>query len=196
MILWINGAFGSGKTTISYELHRRLPNSFIYDPEKIGYFIRRNSPKQIVKDDFQDYEIWRTFNYSMLKTIHNDFSGIIIVPMTIVNPQYFYEIIEKLRDDEIEIKHFTLLASHETLLKRLKRRGDGINSWPAQQIERCIRGLTQDLFKFHINTDDLTIEEVVDQIAQEATIKLLPDNQSEIQKKIARLIIKIKHIRI
>ena len=49
LILWINGAFGSGKTTISYELNRRIPNSFVYDPENIGFFIRKNIPKQILK---------------------------------------------------------------------------------------------------------------------------------------------------
>ena len=38
MIIWINGAFGSGKTQVAHELKRRLENSFIYDPEQIGYF--------------------------------------------------------------------------------------------------------------------------------------------------------------
>ena len=45
MILWINGAFGSGKTTTAYELHRRLkPLSYVYDPENVGYFLRKNEP--------------------------------------------------------------------------------------------------------------------------------------------------------
>lgn len=30
MIIWLNGAFGSGKTQTAYELHRRLRNSYIY----------------------------------------------------------------------------------------------------------------------------------------------------------------------
>ncbi|WP_353095654.1 hypothetical protein [Tissierella praeacuta] len=45
MIIWLNGAFGSGKTTCAFELSRRFPNSFVYDPENIGYFIRNNTPK-------------------------------------------------------------------------------------------------------------------------------------------------------
>lgn len=40
MILWINGAFGSGKTQAAYELNRRLKNSFVYDQENIGYFFQ------------------------------------------------------------------------------------------------------------------------------------------------------------
>ena len=55
MIIWINGAFGSGKTTTAIEIERRLKNSFLYDPENIGYFLRRNMPKEIwAVDDFQD----------------------------------------------------------------------------------------------------------------------------------------------
>lgn len=123
LIIWINGAFGSGKTTIAYELNRRIPNSFVYDPENVGYFIRKNIPKEILKDDFQDHVIWREINHSILQTINTEFPGIIIVPMTIVNPQYFNEIINNLRSNGFEVKHFTLLANREILLKRLRSRG-------------------------------------------------------------------------
>ena len=196
MIIWINGAFGSGKTTIAYELNRRIPNSFIYDPENMGYFIRKNSPKQILKDDFQDHLIWREFNFSMLQMIYREFSGTIIVPMTIVNPKYFDEIVNKLKADGIELNHFTLLAARETLLKRLKSRGDNSNSWPAKQIDRCISSLSLNMFRNHINTDHLTPEEILDQIAKEARIQLQPDNRGRLKKKIDQLIIKLKHIRI
>ncbi|RED66180.1 AAA family ATPase [Cohnella lupini] len=167
MILWINGAFGAGKTTIAYELNRRIPNSFIYDPENVGYFIRKNSPKQILKDDFQDHLIWREFNFSMLQMIYKEFPGTIIVPMTLVNPVYFDEIVNKLRMDGIELNHFTLLADRETLLKRLKSRGDDSHSWPAKQIDKCITSLTQDMFRNHIHTDHLTPEEILVRIGVE-----------------------------
>ncbi|MCW6093420.1 hypothetical protein LAV60_09570 [Clostridium sporogenes] len=36
MIIWINGSFGIGKTTISNELNKKIINSFIYDPEMAG----------------------------------------------------------------------------------------------------------------------------------------------------------------
>lgn len=196
LILWVNGAFGAGKTTIAYELNRRIPNSFVYDPENIGYFLRKNLPKKILKNDFQDHGIWREINFSILQTISLEFPGIVIVPMTVVNPQYFNEIVNKLRSNGFEVRHFTLLASRETLLKRLKRRGDHKNSWPAQQIDRCISSLSQDMFQTHINTDNLTPEEIMDRIAGEINIELLPDHRGILKKKLDRLITQIKHIRI
>ncbi len=104
MIIWLNGAFGAGKTSCAYELKRRIPNSYVYDPENIGYFIFNNIPNEMKKADFQDYEQWRTFNYSILKDMYRSFSGTIIVPMTIVNPQYYDEIVQCLIDDGIRIK--------------------------------------------------------------------------------------------
>ncbi|WP_010275728.1 AAA family ATPase [Paenibacillus senegalensis] len=195
MILWVNGAFGAGKTTIAYELNRRIPHSFVYDPENAGYFIRKNAPKQILKDDFQDHEIWREINFSLLQTISKEFSGIVIVPMTIVNPQYFDEIITRLRSNGAIVNHFTLLASRETLLKRLKSRGDNKNTWPAKQIDRCMASLAQDMFKTHIHTDNMTPEEILNRIARECTIELQPDSRGIIKKKLDRLITQIKHIR-
>lgn len=195
MILWINGAFGSGKTTISYELNRRIPNSFVYDPENVGFFIRKNIPKQILKADFQDHDIWREMNFSVLQAISKDFPGIVIVPMTIVNPQYFNEIISRLRLNGVEVNHFTLLANRESLLKRLKSRGDNKNSWPAKQIERCINSLSEKMFEAHIHTDQLTPEGIIQRIASECNIALVPDHRGIIKKKIDRLVTKIKHIR-
>lgn len=40
MIVWVNGAFGSGKTTLTSELHRRWPEALVFDPEQIGYLLR------------------------------------------------------------------------------------------------------------------------------------------------------------
>lgn len=61
MIIWVNGAFGSGKTQAAYELHRRIPNSYVYDPENAGYFIRDNLPADVKRGDFQHYPMWREF---------------------------------------------------------------------------------------------------------------------------------------
>lgn len=196
MIIWINGAFGSGKTTVAHELHRRMPDSHVYDPENVGYFIWKNSPKSFKQGDFQDYPQWRSVNYDMLKMISERCDGPIIVPMTLVNPQYFDEIVGRLRADGVDVRHFAMLASRETLLKRLKKRGDRSDSWPVQQIDRCLASLSGERFEHHIHTDRLTIEEVVERIASEAGIGLVPDRRSKLRKSMDRLLVMIKHIRI
>ena len=195
MIIWINGAFGSGKTQTSYELNRRILNSFVYDPENMGFFINKNIPKDMSKGDFQDYSIWRELNYTILKSIDSEHDGVIIVPMTIVNPHYFEEIVGKLRDDGVIVNHFVLWASKETLQKRLRSRGEGKNSWGAKQIERCIQGLSNDIFKHRLETDTMTVETVAETIASMLDIHLLEDNRNKFRKRWDRILTQIKQIR-
>ena len=52
MIIWLNGAFGSGKTTLTEELHRRLPDAVIFDPEYVGYVLTQAVPAPT--GDYQD----------------------------------------------------------------------------------------------------------------------------------------------
>ena len=194
MIIWINGAFGSGKTQTSYELHRRIPNSVVFDPEQTGFFINKNIPKEIIKQDFQDHGVWRELNYTTLKYIDREYDGVIIVPMTIVNPQYFEEIITKLRNDGVIVNHFVLCASKETLIKRLRSRGERKNSWGTKQIERCINGLSNDIFKHRIETDQMTIESVAETIASMLDISLLNDNRNKLTKSLNRIKILVKQM--
>ncbi|NMO96590.1 AAA family ATPase [Paenibacillus lemnae] len=173
MIIWINGAFGAGKSQTANELHRRLPQSFIFDPENAGYYIRSNLPQEIKTPDFQDYAMWRQFNYEMLKHMDTHYNGIIIVPMTIVSPKYFEQIVGRLRSGGCTVHHFALWVSKENLLKRLQKRGDSRHSWPAQQIDRCLEGLSQSVFERHLDTNNMTIDEVVENIAAELNLELI-----------------------
>ncbi|MFC5701633.1 AAA family ATPase [Cohnella faecalis] len=195
MIIWINGAFGAGKTQAAHELHRRLSHSFVFDPENAGLYIRKNIPKEVFKDDFQDYVMWREFNLAMLKYIDAEYDGILIVPMTVANPLYFNEIIGSLRNDGIVVNHFTLCASKEVLLRRLRSRGEGGQSWAARQIDRCLAGFEDEAFRHHLQTDLMSIEAVAETIASMCDLPLLPDRRGAIRKRIDRVKTQIKHIR-
>ena len=195
MILWINGAFGAGKTQTAHELHRRLPGSYVYDPENAGYFIRKNVPKEIAADDFQDYPMWRETNYAMLGYLDRECRGIVIAPMTLVNPLYFEEIVGRLRADGADVRHFSLVASRETLLKRLKSRGEGAGSWAAAQIDRCVSALAGATFELHVDTEGRSVSDNAERIAELAGIGLQPDSRSAAKKAYDRLVTQLKHIR-
>ncbi|WP_232695628.1 AAA family ATPase [Brevibacillus daliensis] len=191
MIIWINGAFGSGKTQTAYELHRRLEHSFVFDPEKTGYFIRKNLPASSKVEDFQDYPLWRNFTGSMLQYMSSTFDGIIIVPMTITNPIYYQEIIEQL--DNVRVNHYIIYASKTELLRRLQSRGTSKTSWAAQQIDRCLAAFDQEITETIIHNDDKSISWTVEEIARQSGLTLLPDTRSAWKKSMDRLLVKIKH---
>ena len=189
-IIWINGAFGSGKTQTAYELHERFSNSFVYDPENIGHFIYKHIPPETKKSDFQDHTQWRNFNYDLLKYIADSYSGVIIVPMTIVVPQYYDEIIGRLINDDIEVKHFILEASKKTIHHRLRKRLDG-GRWASRQTDRCIEAFATKIDGIKINTENMTIREVADFIAAECKIELKNIKRGVID----RIRTQIRHIR-
>lgn len=162
MIIWINGAFGSGKSETAGVLHRRIPESHIFDPENTGEYLWKNLPPQYGEGCFQDIPLWRSINLMMLETMDREYDGAVIVPMTITDEEYFYEIVGGLMGRDVDVRHFTLLASRDTLMERLIRRGDGGQSWAARQIDRCLKYHPLPVFAEHIQNDELTAEQVAD----------------------------------
>ena len=194
MLIWINGAFGAGKTQAAYELQRRLPGSFVYDPEEIGFFLQKNIPQSIQTEDFQDYPMWRTCNLQILDYCLRYWNGPVIVPMTVTSRQYQDKIIGAL-SKHFEVKHIILCARRETILRRLASRFETSRSWAAQQIDRCVRAFDEDITGYRIDTDAMSIEQVVERIASLAGLALPADHRNAFRKLIDRTKIKWKHIR-
>lgn len=195
MILWINGAFGSGKTQTAFELNRILPNSYVYDPENVGYFLRKNQPKSMQIDNFQDEPLWREFNFKMLKNISDNYNGTIIVPMTIFKEDYFNDIITKLRESGVSVDHYVLGASKKIILKRLRKRFENKNSWAATQIDNCIDGFKHPIFENYIDTEYLTIEQNAKFIAINSKLEFIDIQINLFQKILRKILTQIKHIR-
>ncbi len=65
MIVMLNGSFGVGKTTVAKLLCQALPGSAIYDPEWVGYILKRLPKGMPLKgsgtDDYQDID-WQVLS--------------------------------------------------------------------------------------------------------------------------------------
>lgn len=165
MVIWLNGSFGVGKTETANKLHLRLENSYIYDPELVGSFLWDAFPEPLKrKGDFQDLELWRSMNYQIIKYLSQSDSGHILIPMTLVNPDYFDQIIGRLLRDGVDVRHFILDAPKDTIMERLTRRGEPENSWAEQQIDRCIHAFHREIRGERIDTTHRSSEEVADYI--------------------------------
>src|ERR1035438_1810229 len=168
MLIWINGPFGGGKTQTAYELHARLSGSIVCDPEHIGFGLRRMLPLSCWRGDFQDLPPWRECVRSTLEHVLHRHDGVVIVPMTIASLQYHDEIISQLRRDGFDVRHFTLIATRETVLRRLRFRGEGPRSWAAKQLDRCLEAFERP------DTTNLPTHRVADEIASQAGLHLAP----------------------
>ena len=120
MIIWINGAFGAGKTTLAEELSTRLPEAVLYDPEYVGYLLRHFVP--VPTGDFQDLPSWRELVVATALSLRRHHASTLIVPMTLINDDYLAEILGGLRAGGAEILHVFLDLDPAVLRQRITDR--------------------------------------------------------------------------
>ncbi len=119
MIIWINGGFGAGKTTLAGELHRRLPDALVYDPEDVGLMLwkwmRPNG-------DFQHLASWRELVVATAVSLRRHHTDTLIVPMSLIRDAYRGEILGGLADAGEEVLHVFLEVDAGVLRERLNAR--------------------------------------------------------------------------
>lgn len=118
MIIWINGAFGAGKTTTARELIELIPNSTLFDPEVIGGALTHMLPAKHLAEigDFQNLSSWRRLVVDTAAALLAELGGTLVVPMTLLRQDYRDEIFGGLASRRIPVLH-VLLAPAETILR-------------------------------------------------------------------------------
>jgi predicted kinase len=119
VIIWLNGAFGAGKTTLAEELNRRIPDAVVYNPEDVGLMLWKWMPPN---DDFQDLPSWRELVVATALSLRRHHVHTLIVPMSLIVDAYRAEILGGLADAGEEVLHVFLEADADVLRKRLKAR--------------------------------------------------------------------------
>ncbi|MEU0052792.1 NUDIX domain-containing protein [Streptomyces sp. NPDC006184] len=117
-VVWINGAFGAGKTTAARELIELIPHSTLFDPEVIGGALAHLLPPKRLAEvgDFQDLPVWRRLVVDTAAAMLADLGGTLVVPMTLLRQDYRDEIFGGLAARRIAVHHL-LLAPAETILR-------------------------------------------------------------------------------
>ncbi|WP_128378105.1 NUDIX hydrolase [Streptomyces cavernae] len=119
MIVWINGAFGAGKTTTARELIDLIPNSTLFDPEVIDAQLAHLLPAKRLAEvgDFQDLPIWRRLVVDTAAALLAELGGVVVVPMTLLRQEHRDEIFGGLAARRVPVRH-VLLAPAETILRQ------------------------------------------------------------------------------
>jgi predicted kinase len=118
-LIWINGGFGAGKTTLAAELHRRLPDAIVYDPEDVGLMLWKWLPRG---GDFQHLPSWRELVVATALSLRKHHAETLIVPMSLIRDAYRAEILGGLADAGEEVLHVFLQLDASVLRERLNAR--------------------------------------------------------------------------
>ena len=145
----------------------------------------------------------------MLELVLSRHEGTVIVPMTVVEPDYFRETVGRLRERGHDVRHFALLAERETVLRRLRERGLGhvlqivagkdaslrLERFAVAKLDRCLERLNRPEFAVHIRTDRLTVSQVAECIAEEVGLTLAPNTDGVVRGRLRRAWVGVKQVR-
>ena len=120
-VVWLNGAFGVGKTTVAKRLLREWPDAALFDPEPLARLIRNAVPTAQAPDDYQDLPLWRRTTVHVVAGLLES-SKVVVVPMTLIDKRYFEDIVGALRSGPEGVHHYALTAQPTTIRRRLLRR--------------------------------------------------------------------------
>ncbi|MDA4889551.1 AAA family ATPase [Streptomyces sp. MS2A] len=119
MIVWLNGTHGAGKTTTAALVQRLLPDSRVFDAEKIGEALMDITPGLPETDNFQHWPPWRPLVVETARRVLDYAGGTLVMPMTVLVEEYWREIAGGLAAHGIPVRHFVLHADRETLRGRI-----------------------------------------------------------------------------
>jgi gluconate kinase len=119
VIIWINGGFGAGKTTLAEELHRRIPDAVVYDPEDVGLMLWKWMRPG---GDFQHLPSWRELVVATALSLRRHHADTLIVPMSLIRDAYREEILGGLADAGEGVLHVFLEVDASVLAERLNAR--------------------------------------------------------------------------
>ncbi|MER5741992.1 tunicamycin resistance protein [Streptomyces sp. NPDC002225] len=119
MLVWINGAFGAGKSSVTEQLTRIVERIIVFDPEEAGFHLRAWVPMPD-SGDFQDLACWReVVARSCAAFVRHYPDHLLVVPMTVVNDAYRREIFDIVREEGDGLLHVWLSADRALLTRRI-----------------------------------------------------------------------------
>lgn len=171
IFIFLNGAFGVGKTTVARTLQKRLPESRLYDPEYAGVILQRLPNWLPIRGqetgDFQDIPLWRSLTVTGLR-LSALVNAHTIVPMAFSNLDYLESIIGRASSLESKVRCFCLMAPINVVCQRLRDRGDDQETrrgaWVYRRAAECCEAHQSPGFGEQILTANRTVDSVVEEI--------------------------------
>jgi hypothetical protein len=167
VVVFVNGAFGVGKTTVARRLRAGLPGSALFDPEWVGLVLRRLPAWLPLEgrgtDDFQDLPLWRRGSLRGIRLVRG-LRETVIVPMAFSNLAYLCELTSGVRRFDPDVRHFCLTAPYDVVRSRLEGRGldpaRASSAWQLRRAAECCEAHRAPEFAEHVATERRSAEEV------------------------------------
>lgn len=167
MYVIVNGAFGVGKTTVARALAARLPGAVLFDPEWIGFVLKRMPGYR--HSDFQHLASWRPLTILAGRAV-GVFASHVVVPMAFSDPAYLREVRDGLAAGSREVHHVCLTAPLDVVRARWAARGEPADdprfAWVHRRALECCAAHQRSEFAVHVPTEGTQPEALAVQIVE------------------------------
>ena len=127
-IVWLNGAFGVGKSTTALHMLALDPTWHLFDPEWVGYMLRANL-HGFEEADFQDYPAWRTLVPRVAHEVATHTGRDLLAVQTVLNRDHWRQLRSGLSALGLRSVHVLLDAEPEAIRMRID--GDTVDAGAA-----------------------------------------------------------------
>jgi shikimate kinase len=118
VIIWLNGAFGAGKTTTANQLAGRLADARHFDPELVGYLLM-TALSDHEFTDFQELRPWRELVPVFTEKIAGFTGQNLIAVQTVMREDYWRELAHGFSRTSLAIYHVLLHVDSDVLAERI-----------------------------------------------------------------------------
>jgi len=118
VIVWINGAFGVGKTTTARQMAELRPELRLFDPEWVGYLLT-SQLQGIDVADFQDLPAWRDLVPRVARHVADISGQHLVAVQTVLDEQYWTELGDGLNRRDLGVFQVVLDADEQALRTRI-----------------------------------------------------------------------------
>lgn len=167
MIIWLNGTFGVGKTTVGQLLAARDTRLRMFDPEWVGYMVANNLSDREV-DDFQKLQPSRTLTPLVAHEIFRFTGQHLVAVQSVLTQSYWHEISAGIRTLGHDLLHVLLDADTAVIEQRVSR--DDVEAsakdWRLQHLPvfDSARSWMTEEADLVVDTSALTPSEIVDRV--------------------------------
>jgi hypothetical protein len=163
VIVLLNGPFGVGKTTVARLLVERLEGARLFDPERIGFVLRRTVARGV--PDYQVLGSWRALTILGAR-FSRLVSPTVVLPMTLWRQDVYDEITAGLRSADPRVAPFLLTAEEQVIRARILADTveSGARDWRLEHVGPCLAAFADAPFGHKIDTGERSPVEVVGEI--------------------------------
>jgi hypothetical protein len=119
-LLWLNGPFGVGKSTVARLLRGRL-GATVFEPSGLGHVLTKLVPDGRISDLDDDLPLWRSTVVHVARELSRHGNRLIILPAAVYRYDHVVEMITGLRISGTDVVHVVLLAEKAELALRIHR---------------------------------------------------------------------------